>query len=181
MRGDGAPIPHGVQGRSLWPLLQGKSYPKEEFRSIYSTVGLGGLYYTADDKVPVFLPDGPRASARARAHPHEFGFDECNKVTQSGTQKMVRMGDWKLIYDMMGYGQLYHLPSDPCELKNLFGHPNAAADQARLMSELCMWAIRTQDSLSTGPQNMKYQTKWSTEHNWYAPYRHGDAPEAFIP
>lgn len=177
----GASIPEGVQGRSLWPLLQGKSYPKEEFRSIYSTVGLGGLYYTAADNVPFFLPTSPRRVAEAQAHPHEYGFDECNKVTQSGQQAMVRMGDWKLIYDMMGYGQLYHLPSDPCELKNLFGHPSTAAEQAKLMSELCMWTIRTQDSLPTGPQNVKYRTKWSTEHNWYAPYRNGDAPEAFIP
>ena len=178
----GAPIPIGVQGRSLWPLLQGKSYPREEFRSIYTTVGVGGLYYTASDHVPFFLPDGPRATERARENPREYGFDELNKVTQSGLQKMVRMGEWKLIYDMMGYGQLYHLSSDPCELHNLFGHPSAAAEQAKLMSELLMWAIRTQDSLPTGPQNVKYQTKWSTEHNWYAPYREGgEAPEAFTP
>jgi len=28
--------------------------------------------------------------------------DELNKVTQSGNQKMVRMEDWKLVYDMIG-------------------------------------------------------------------------------
>ena len=174
-------IPHGVQGRSLWPLLRGEGYPQEEFRSIYTTVGLGGLYYEASDHVPYFLPDGPRASAQARAHPMGFGFDELNKVTQSGLQKMVRMGDWKLIYDMMGYGQLYHLPSDPCELKNLFGKPEVATQQASLMAELLMWTIRSQDNLPTGPQNLKYHTKWSGAHNWYAPYRHGTAPEAYIP
>jgi hypothetical protein len=94
---------------------------------------------------------------------------------------MVRMGDWKLIYDMMGYGQVYHLPSDPCELKNLFGHPSAAKEQMELMAELLMWTIRAQDSLPTGAQNVKYQTKWPAAHNWYAPYRHGTAPEAYIP
>ncbi|MFP5210354.1 MAG: sulfatase-like hydrolase/transferase [Acidobacteriota bacterium] len=174
-------IPHGVQGRSLWPLLRGETYPRDEFRSIYQTVGLGGLYYEASDHVPYFLPDGPRASPKARAHPMGFGFDELNKVTQSGLQKMVRMGDWKLIYDMMGYGQLYHLPSDPCELRNLFGQPHVATEQASLMAELLMWTIRSQDSLPTGPQNLKYQTKWPGGHNWYEPYRHGTAPEPFIP
>lgn len=174
-------IPHGVQGRSLWPLLQGEDYPHEEFRSIYTTVGLGGLYYEASDHVPYFLRDGPRASPEALKHPREFGFDELNKVTQSGLQKMVRMGDWKLIYDMMGYGQLYHLPSDPCELKNLFGDPSVAKEQAELALELLMWAIRNEDSLPTGPQGVKYQTKWPGNHNWYAPYRHGTAHEAFIP
>ncbi len=176
----GAPIPHGVQGRSLWPLLQGQSYPQEEFRSIYSTVGLGGLYYTASDHVPFVLPEGPRAADRARANPRSAGFDELNKVTQSGLEKMVRMGDWKLIYDMMEYGQMYNLRADPCELHNLFGHAGVATEQVRLMSELLMWTIRTQDSLPTGAQNVKYQTKWPADHNWYSPYREGKAPKAFI-
>jgi arylsulfatase A-like enzyme len=169
----GAEIPHGVQGRSLWPLLQGEDYPREEFRSIYSGVGVGGLYYEKSDHIPYTIAE--------RKQQESTSWDELNKVTQSGNMKMVRMGDWKLIYDMMGYGQLYHLASDPCELKNLFGHPSAAAEQARLMSELLMWTIRCQDSLPTGPQNAKYETKWAKQHNWYAPYRHGSAPEAFIP
>lgn len=162
----GADIPHGVQGRSLWPLLQGEEYPREEFRSIYSEVGVGGLYYDKSDHIP---------------YAHGHGSDTLNKVTQSGLQKMVRMGDWKLVYDMMGYGQLYHLPSDPCELNNLFGSPEVTKHQARLVSELLMWIIRTQDSLPTGPQDQKYQTKWPKLHNWYTPYRHGTSPEAFIP
>ncbi len=174
-------IPHGVQGRSLWPLLRGEEYPREEFRSIYSTVGLGGLYYEASDQVPYYLADEARATPQALAHPETSGFDELNKVTLSGLQKMVRMGDWKLIYDMMGYGQLYHLPSDPGELKNLFGQPSVAKEQAELSLELLMWTIRAQDSLPTGPQNVKYQTKWPGQHNWYTPYRHGKGREAFIP
>lgn len=177
----GAEIPHGVQGRSLWPLLQGQDYPREEFRSIYSTVGLGGLYYDRADNVPYSIAERPIKKGDTQSSRYGIGWDELNKVTQSGLEKMVRMGDWKLIYGMMGYGQLYHLPSDPCEIKNLFGHPNVAKEQAQLMAELLMWAIRDQDSLPTGPQNLKYQTKWSKQHNWYSPYRHGTAPEAFIP
>jgi len=165
----GSEIPIGVQGRSLLPLLRGEDYPAEEFRSIITQVGVGGLYYEASDNVPVSIAEG------------NGGYDELDKVTQSGNQHMVRMGDWKLIYDMMGYGQLYNLKSDPCELKNLFNQPAVAADQAKLMAELAMWTIRNQDSLPTGPQNGKYQTKWARPHNWYAPYRHGTAPVAFIP
>ena len=176
----GVAIPHGVQGRSLWPILQGQDYPKEEFRSVYCTSGLGGLYYEASDNVPYFLPDGQRADVQ-KLHPGNAGYDELNKVTLSGLQKMVRMGDWKLIYDMMGYGQLYHLPSDPCELKNLFGHSSAAKEQTELMAELLMWTIRAQDSLPIGPESVKYHTKWAGEHNWYAPYRHGTVPDAYIP
>jgi hypothetical protein len=91
--------------------------------------------------------------------------------------KMVRMGDWKLLYDMMGYGQMYDLASDPCELKNLFGDPSLAGEQLRLVEELLMWTIRTQDTLPTGA----YKTKWPKDHNWYTPYRPGSSPQAFIP
>jgi arylsulfatase A-like enzyme len=172
----GAEIPPGVQGRSLWPLLQGGDYPKEEFRSIYAGVGFGGLFYDAADHVPFSIAEfqhlGPHPVAGSKKT-----FDELNPVDQSGYTKMVRMGDWKLLYDMMGYGQLYHLPSDPCELKNLFGDPSVAAEQARLIEELLMWTIRSQDSLPTAA----YKTKWPGAHNWYAPYRHGNAPGAFIP
>lgn len=163
----GAEIPIGVQGRSLWPLLRGEDYPVDEFRSIYAGVGVGGLYY---DETDMEHGEGDLPAG-----------DTLNKVTQSGNQKMVRMGDWKLTYDMMGYGQLYHLPSDPAELNNRFGQPDVAEIQAMLMAELAMWTIRNQDSLPTGPQNGKYQTKWARPHNWYAPHRHGMAPVPFIP
>ncbi len=169
----GSGIPRGVQGRSLWPLLRGEEYPADEFRSIYSGVGLGGLYYDESDNVPASISHDP-------ARPGSF--DELNKFTQSGNQKMVRMSDWKLVYDMMGYGQLYNLRSDPCERNNLFGQPAASSIQGQLMAELAMWVIRSQDSLPTGPQNGKYQTKWPKEHNWLAPYRHGGSlPNAYIP
>jgi arylsulfatase A-like enzyme len=169
----GAEIPNGVQGRSLWPLLQGQSFPREEFRSIYSGVGLGGLYYADENKIPTSIShDASRSGS----------WDELNKVTLSGNQKMVRMDDWKLVYDMMGHGQLYNLRQDPFELTNLFNKPQHVQVQARLMAELAMWSIRTQDSLPTGPQNGKYQTKWSTQHNWYTPYRQGGpAPNPYVP
>jgi len=168
----GAAIPEGVQGRSLWPLLQGQSYPAEEFRSIVSSVGVGGLYYTADDKVPYSIAEDPKGAA----------FDELNMVTMSGNMKMVRMGDWKLIFDMMGYGRLHNLSKDPCELTNLFGKPEHARQQAELMAEMMMWVIRVEDSLPTGPQNRRYRTKWSRQHNWYAPYRETKtAPASFLP
>jgi hypothetical protein len=83
---------------------------------------------------------------------------------------MVRLGDWKLLYDMMGSGELYHLASDPCELKNLFGDASVAREQMRLLEELLMWTIRTQDSLPVGA----YPTKWPKGHNWYAPGRSRD-------
>jgi arylsulfatase A-like enzyme len=154
-----APVPMGAQGRSLWPVLQGGEYPREEFGSIYSEVGFGGLNYTATDEIsPKFglIPGVPGAV---------LSFDELNPVTQSGNLKMVRRGDWKLCSDMMGAGQLYNLASDPYELHNLYGRPEASAEQSRLLAELLRWTIRTEDDL---PQ-AQYAAKWAAR-NWYSPH-----------
>jgi arylsulfatase A-like enzyme len=156
----GAETPHGAQGRSLWPLLCGQDYPREEFRSIYAEVGIGGLHYDATDKLDFSIAQMvPPGAAKT--------FDELNPYTQSGYMKMVRMGDWKLTFDMMGGGQLYNLASDPYELKNLYGDPSVAAAQMRMLEELLAWTIRTQDNLPTA----RYQTKWPAR-NWY----HGRQP-----
>lgn len=151
----GAEIPHGAQGRSLWPMLHGLDYPREEFRSIYSEVGFGGLHYDATDKLDF-------AMAQMAPPGAILTFDELNPVTQSGYMKMVRLGDWKLCLDMMGSGELYNLAADPHELKNLYGSPSAGEPQMRMMEELLAWTIRTQDNLPTA----RYQAKWAAR-NWY--------------
>ncbi len=167
----GVEIPYGVQGRSLWPLLKGEEFPAQEFRSIYASVGLGGLYYEAEDVIPTTIASDAN---------HDGGWDELNKVTMSGNQKMVRMKNWKLVYDMMGYGALYNLQNDPFELTNLYGKREYAQIQAMLMSELAMWLIRTEDTLPTG-QNGKYHTKWPSRHNGYAPYRRANFATPYMP
>ena len=43
------PLPAGVQGRSLKPLLLGEAYPLDEFASAYAEHGFGGLHFSADD------------------------------------------------------------------------------------------------------------------------------------
>ena len=156
----GAPIPAGVQGRSLWPLLTGGDYPKAEFESVYAEVGFGGMNYTAADSID---PHWGRVTGKPGAIPT---YDELNPVTQSGNMKMVRMGDWKLTFDMMGSGQLYNLAADPYELRNLFGNRETAEEQQRLMAALLRWTIRTQDDLP----NAAYKAKWP-QRNWYEPYR----------
>ena len=155
----GAPIPSGAQGRSLWPMLTGGAYPAAEFESIYAEVGFGGMHYTAGDEI------NPRWGRVGKPDVIP-GYDELNPVTQSGNMKMVRMGDWKLTFDMLGDGQLYNLAADPYELRNLFATPEVAGMQQRLMAALLAWTIRTQDDLP----NAAYLAK-RPEHNWYAPYR----------
>lgn len=151
----GAAIPYGVQGRSLWPLLSGSSYPEEEFASVYAEQGFGGLHYTEDD--PLRMEDtlipGPKGPS----------FGELSNCSQSGTLRMLRKtrpnpegGDWKLIFDMQGRGQLYHLDSDPVELDNLYDHPECAAVRNEMVEELLVWTLRVQDPL---PHPIKYAPK----------------------
>ena len=155
----GEPFPAGTQGRSLWPLLQGRDYPREEFESIYAEVGFGGLNYGPKDDIDPKWghTGGPGAIP---------GFDELNPVTQSGNMKMVRRDDWKLTFDMMGNGQLYHLANDPYELTNLYGNPSAAAMQNRLTADLLRWTIRTQDDLPVAAYKPKLANR-----NWYSLYK----------
>lgn len=151
--------PPGVQGRSLWPLLRGEDYPVAEFASAYAEQGIGGLPY-ADGDVPSTLPGlgGPDDG---------YDFDELNAVTQSGQRRMVRAGDWKLVVDNVGDGQLYHLPSDPYEVTNLWHDERHAAVRARLLHELTQWMLRAEDPLPVPPGG--YRRKWD-RRNYRAPY-----------
>jgi hypothetical protein len=80
--------------------------------------------------------------------------------------KMVRMGSWKLLYDVLGRGELYDLSCDPAELHNRFGDPAFRQVRMRLVEELLTWTIRTEDDLPRA----RYIPK-RAEHNWHAPYR----------
>ena len=149
----GVEAPYGVQGRSLWPLLSGQAYPAAEFRSVYAESGFGGLPYAEGDDPPLhFDKDGP-------------SFDELNAFTQGGNTKMVRKGRWKLLYDVLGRGELYDLERDPAELDNRFGDPSLAAVRLELVEELLTWTIRTEDDLPSA----RYVPK-RAERNWHAPY-----------
>src|SRR5690606_15068047 len=117
----GAEIPFGCQGRSLWPLLSGADYPAAEFSSIYAELGFGSLPYDTDERPPLHFGYEGRT------------YDELNSVTQSGNTKMVRKGNWKLLYDVTGKGELYDLASDPGELDNLFADPAHAATKAAML------------------------------------------------
>lgn len=152
----GAPIPMGVQGRSLWPLLQGKNYPKEEFESIMVEDGYGGMYYTKEDGTD-YIKEGAVGKK-----PGLF-FDELNTWTQSGTMRMIRSDEWKLVYDMDANGQLYNLKTDPSGLDNLFYKKEYADIKNRMIEKLLRWEISTQDPIPT--PNSRYHFK-RNKHNY---------------
>jgi arylsulfatase A-like enzyme len=154
----GSPLPDGVQGRSLWPLLTGTSYPETEFASAYAEQGFGGLHYTANE------PLDPASDGLVAGQ----GYDCLNSWTQSGTMRMIRKGDWKLQYDMQGRGQLYNLVEDPVELNNLWNDPRYNAIQQELVQDLLTWVLRVHDPLPL--PRRRYVLK-RDPRNYWEPYR----------
>lgn len=156
----GVRIPDGVQGRSLWPMLGGQSYPTEEFASMLVMQGMGGLDYTS-----IKALDPYKEGTLSRKSPRYF--DELNSWTQSGILRMLRKSDWKLIYDMQGRAEMYDLKNDPAELKNLYGSPDHQNKQMELLQDMLAWELRTQDPLplpdTTGH---KYVLKRDPHNYW---------------
>lgn len=155
----GLALPVGVQGRSLWSLLTGGDYPKEEFVSVYAEHGFGGLHYDAQDTL-----DPVKEGAINNA----VSYDELNSWSQSGTMRMLRKGDWKIVFDMQGKGQLYNLTKDPVELKNLYDDREFAVIKQQMLVDLMAWTLRVQDPLPL-PRS-RYIMK-TDPRNYWAPYR----------
>lgn len=162
----GAPIPEGVQGRSLWPLLSGKTYPKEEFESIMTQQGFGGLHFTNLQEYDPYTQDGNLAKGKLE-------YDELNTWSQSGSMRMLRKGNWKLALDMQGAGQLYDLKTDPSEVNNLYNVPAHAQKRAELVNDLMTWELRMQDPLPYPRPGGKRQYGFKRDpHNYWTPYKH---------
>jgi hypothetical protein len=124
---------------------------------MYGEGGFGGVPYGVDERPPLhFDYEGTR-------------YDCLNSVTQSGVTRMLRRGQWKLLYDVLGRGELYDLRVDPMELDNLWGDPAHEQVRAGLVEELLWWALRVTDDLP----EYRYMPK-RAEHNWYAPLRPDD-------
>jgi arylsulfatase A-like enzyme len=156
----GVDIPPGVQGRSLAPILTGGAYPEEEFASVYAEQGFGGLHYSEQDELS-FNRDvfpGPKGPT----------FDCLNSCSQSGIMRMLRKGDWKLIYDMQGRGQLYDVSRDPLETMNLFGKKEYQSVLHELLPGLLTWCLRVQDPLVL-PDTGRYVMK-RDPRNYWSPY-----------
>ena len=155
----GVEIPDGVQGRSLWPLLTGDDFPADEFASVYSEHGMGGLHHEERDDVIDPFEDGIGPGV---------WYDSLNSVNQSGFIRMIRKGKWKLDYDMQGRGQLYNLAEDPVELNNLYGSPETAEIERDLLADLLAWSMRADDPLPL--PNGRYKMK-TDSRNYWANYR----------
>jgi len=134
----GVEMPEGVQGRTLRAILTGGQYAAKDFSSILVEQGYGGLKITGNDDLDLREEGAVNTGAT---------FDCLNSWTQSGTLRAVRKGDWKLVLDAEGNGQLYHLAEDPAEVNNRFNDESCCAAREEMMVELARWLIQVQDPL----------------------------------
>ncbi len=157
-------IPDGVQGRSLWPLLQGKTYPEEEFSSIVVQQGYGGIRFDNFDEYSPYTDDGTVVKGKQQT-------DELNTWTQSGRLRMLRKEDWKLVFDMQGKGELYNLEKDPSSVVNLYDDKSYSSKKQELLEDLLIWELRSEDPLPLPHpnKNRKYGFKRDSL-NYYSPY-----------
>lgn len=151
-----AEIPLGVQGRSLWPMLTGQDYPKEQFESIMVEQGFGGLDFGEEEDL-TFAQEGCLEEGKI-SH-----FDELNTWSQSGSIKMVRKGDFKLIADANGNFEMYQLSKDPAELNNLFENGKYRKTKEDLLKCFVTWTLQLQDPLPTPHHRYKFKR---TKYNW---------------
>lgn len=161
----GAPIPAGVQGRSLLPLLTGGPVPAAEFDSVYAELGYGGVRY--DEQ------------ARPTLHfPYEgLTFDELNSVTQSGGERMVVADGLKLIIGDDGSRRLLDLADDPAELVNRYDDPAYASARLALLEHLSRWMLRIADDLPTAayqPRLVPHNWRWAAQVAADEPSRQGE-------
>jgi arylsulfatase A-like enzyme len=145
----GAEIPADVQGRSLAPLLAGEEAPAAEFAGIYAELGYGGSSYDERDRPPLHFGYEGRT------------FDELNSVTQSGGERMLVQGNYKLTVDDQGRRRLIDLAADPAELTDLSADDGHREILDALQQQLIRWLIRAADDLPTGAYTPK-----TTKHNW---------------
>ena len=152
----GLPVPFGVQGRNLFPLLSGEPVPPHEFDTAYAESGYGGLWWTDDDDLTL-----PAEDACDEAYSR---FDCLNTWTQCGQMRMVRKGDWKIQCDMLGKTCLYNLKNDPFECNDLSGDPALSGIRAEMLTELASAMMRASDPLP--PPHYRYRIKRHPDGYW---------------
>ena len=138
----GEEIPFGVHGRSLLPILKQEDYPKREFESVFAEYGYGGLPLTDVGEAGYYRPTSFQKNRQG-----DDGFDEINDVTNAGAWKMVRKGDWKLVYMFRGKEELYNVVEDPYELDNRIGDSDCRDIRDELRLELMDWMARTDETM----------------------------------
>jgi arylsulfatase A-like enzyme len=160
----GLPIPAGVQGRSLWPILTQSgtgSSSDHEFESMIAEQGYGGL--------PLDPGENPDLETWSSGFAGIL-FHELGPYTQSGSSRVIWRGNWKLVVDGLGAGELYNLADDPAELLNRYDDRACVQVRAGLYAELAQRMVQFQP-VNPDPHFPDHTGVELSlpEHNWWHP------------
>jgi arylsulfatase A-like enzyme len=132
-------VPHGVQGRSLAPVLRGTA--EDEREAVYAEVCPPNFRNPYPDSA-AFLAEWERAQT-TEGHPLRW---TAPFNVPGDFVKCVRTRDRKYVwYPNSGEEELYDLTTDPGETANLAADPRRAGEKADLRARLLEWAVRTED------------------------------------
>lgn len=161
------PLPFGVQGKSILPLLKNENVPPQEYDVAYCESGFSGLYWDDQDALTL---------VEEKACPPDYkAFDCLNTWTQCGQVRMLCKGDFKIQLDMLGNSFLYNLRKDPLELENLWANVDYLTVRADLLAELAAAMMRACDVLPA--PRYRYLVKQHPKGFWFQPYRsHATVP-----
>jgi len=119
----GQPVPEGLQGASLRPRLEGRGEPEGE-----AFIEWNGR----DSDEQLSDPGSPKAEAA--------------RLSGARARCVIAPDGWKLNLSEADKCELYHLPSDPGETRNLYYSGEQGAVIARLRERIRRWQERTGDT-----------------------------------
>lgn len=122
----GERIPHGLQGKSLKPVLEGESGIVDDVFVEWNgpNTGVG----------KVFVEEGSTEDA-ARA------------AMQDPIRTVITRDGWKFDCSPLGYHELYNLKDDPHETRNLALDPENRPLMRELLGSIRKWQERTEDTV----------------------------------
>ncbi|HUS80963.1 MAG TPA: sulfatase-like hydrolase/transferase [Armatimonadota bacterium] len=152
----GVELAHTHFGRSLLPVLRGES----DRHKPYVFCEGGALM----DEVHTHESDRPWREIYWSRPALQF-----TEPWVHGKAVMIRNHTWKYVRRLYDTDELYHLPSDPGEVRNLIGDPALSEIVAELVDAMATWFIETGDQV---PRRWDLRSPREAHPQWSAGVSH---------